>query len=793
MVARNHSNNLNESITMIAFFSDLNGNRFRSFRIFLIMKVKKILFLIVASGSFVFLSCGEKKDPADSPSDGGDDKNSSLTSTTPGDDDASTDSSDAPAPPVPEVSVDKMTISAGFAAFAPKNTEGYFSVRGAYDMYERLQKSELGKLFLKTLSEQGMDLAEVEQSEEFQMVKSVIGEELFAVFGDTSGDQLLNLNTLSKSINYYQMKMLVEMIAGEISGEEPEGELQAIFMSMFSEILKDPKGGIDLLEKFEMPPLLLGFKVSDQEMRDQLSEMIAGGIGEMLKTGDDAAFPEIDTEVSGVKLTGVKIDGARVAALADGEAREEMTEMLGDKKTVDRLLKGVATKNLFITTGVKDDYVLIYLGGSMEGFKLAATPADSLVANSEMEFLKRYADKDVRFLLFVEKDASVKVGASNEAFASMARGLKDGLAESDAFGDTRDLQTLLGDVAKLDKELFGMIKYGRTGVVGFLEDGFKIESHSGINVPSADLNVPHTFTALGEMDDVVLYANSVSNPVFNEKVFDMLDSLGEASYLMASQVAEMDIDDNDFREFQEGFGVFDSDLKKDLTDIWKAVSSDWADGTGNEGALVIDLKGTLPKIPGVPAPIIEKGLMPRIAYITPIKDREKLTGSWTRIEDALTNLLKAASKLGAPEIPMQEIDENNKDGITTFSTAIQFSTKDARPVVSLSDEHFYISSSQKLVVEIDAALKAGKGPARKGSYGVINFSAVQKLATHWVDLVKANADTIFEDSEFAKDDFMENVPMIESAIKAFGELDDLTWHVRSEGGEVRTSIHFDLN
>ena len=759
---------------------------------FLIMKLKKFFLPLVAGGSFVFLSCGEKKDSADSPTDGGnDEKNSTTASTTTA---APSDpADDTPAPPVPEVAIEKLAASAGFAALAPKNTEGFLSVRGAYEMYESLQKTELGKLILNTMSEQGMELGEAEQAEEFQMVKAVIGEELFAVFGDGSGDQLINLNDLGKSSNYHQMKMMVGLVSSELNGEDNGAGPEVAFMSMFSGMLQDSKGGIDLVEKSEMPPLLLGFKVSDQAMREQFSGIIAGGISEMLEAGDEAPIAELDTEASGVKLTGVKIDGARIAAMVDEDTREQMTQMFGAREDVDRFLKVIEKKNLFLATGVKDDYVLIYLGGNMDGFQLAASPADSLVAKDEMDFLKHYADKDVRFLLYGEKEAFSKLGEGNEAFASMARGIKDGLAESDAFGDTRDVQTLLGDVARLDKELFGMIKYGRIGLVGFIEDGFKIESHSGSNTPSLDLNTPHSFTALGEMDDVVLYTNSVSNAAFNGKVLDMLDSLGEASYLMAAQMAKMDVDDVDFRGFQEGFGMFDAEMKTDMTNIWKAISSDWADGTGSEASIVIDLKGTLPKIPEIPGPIIENGLIPRVAFVTPIEDREKLSSAWTSIEGSLTNLLKTAAKLGAPEIPMQEIDESEKGGIATFWTAVPTSTKDARPVVSLSEKNFYFSTSPKFVGEIEAAIAAGNGPERKGSYGVVNFTAVQKLATHWVDLMKANADVIFEGNDFAKDDFMENVPMVESVIKAFGELDDLTWHVRNEGGEVRTSIHFDLN
>ena len=180
------------------------------------MKLKNILLPIVAGGSLVFLSCGEKKDPADSPADGGNDENTSETATKTTTGDSSDSADDTPAPPVPEVAVDKLAASAGFAALAPKNTEGYLSIRGAYDMYERLQKTELGKLILSTMAEQGMDLSEAEQTEEFQMVKAVIGEELFAVFGDGSGDQLMNVNDLGKSSNYHQMKMMVGLISSEL-------------------------------------------------------------------------------------------------------------------------------------------------------------------------------------------------------------------------------------------------------------------------------------------------------------------------------------------------------------------------------------------------------------------------------------------------------------------------------------------------------------------------------------------------------------------------------------------------
>ena len=108
-----------------------------------------------------------------------------------------------------------------------------------------------------------------------------------------------------------------------------------------------------------------------------------------------------------------------------------------------------------------------------------------------------------------------------------------------------------------------------------------------------------------------------------------------------------------------------------------------------------------------------------------------------RINVIKGNILKNLKEVQGTEIPMQEFDDNTKEGVTYYSTAIQFSTKDARPVVGLSDKHFYFSTSQKFIAEIDKNLIAGgEVPVRKGSYTRINFSAAREMADYWVKLLK---------------------------------------------------------
>lgn len=737
------------------------------------MKIKSILLPILAGGSLVLPSWGDtaaqliQAETKEAPSAG------------------------AEAAAAPAFDVEAMAKKLGFAAHTPKNSEGYFSLIGGYDMYTRLLNTEVGKLLVEIAAGEGADLKELEEDEDVAIVKAILGEEVFAAFGDQAGAQGIHLNAFGKSSNFHQMKMMVKMAAMGITGEGDPDQMQGLAMGMFESILGDPKAGLPILEKAEMPPVTIGFKVSDPDMRDQLSETIIGGLLSLFDLDEDAPFDEIEVKKDGIDVAGITIVGKKLAALADEDARQEMTEVFGSRASVDRFLKAVEGKNLNIASGVKGDYIFIYLGGSLDGLQIVDKPSDSLLANGEMDFLKNYTDKDIRMLLFGEKEALGQMASNNEVIGSMASGLKEGLSEADAFGDTRDIQALLGHVAKVEGALFEMMDYDRLGAVGFLEEGFKIESHGGSNLPMLDTTKNHTFAGLGDLDDVLYFSNTRTNPEFTGKLHDMLDSLGEAAYLMASRVADMDIDDHGFRDFKEGFAMFDQMAAGDLKEIWQALSTDWAQGTGDEGALIIDTKGTLPRIPEVPGAIIENGRIPRIAYVTPVTDRAKMTQAWTRIEKSIANILKTIKEMEGPEIPMQEIDDNTKDGITYYSTAIQFSTKDARPVVGMTDNRFYFSTSQKFIAELNTKIDAGDAPARNGSYTRVNFKAASGLADYWVNLLDENADEIFE-NDFQKDDFKENLPLIKKFIEAFGELEEMTSHTRKEGDEARGSVHFKM-
>ena len=747
------------------------------------MKLKVIIPSALTCG-LLLTSCGPKKETA-----------SSGESTTPKelamtidkvDDVVTPDASTTLDNKVAEVPLEDLSKVTGFAQHVPADVEGYFSLLEGNDLIERVLGSEIAGLVIETAMGGGTraDLDQMLEGPEAQMVRAVIGEELFISVGDTAGDQAGALLDFSNRSSQGQAKFMVEMASMALTGQEPEMGDMGILLTMFG----DPKGIIDVIEKATMPPITIGFKVSDPEMRDNLANMISGQIA----MGMEAEMPfieELALEKEGVQLSGLTVSGKELALLAADE-KEGMSEFFGSEVEADRLIKAIASKNLHVATGVFGKYILVYAGGRMEDFKLAKDTESSFLAEKDAEFLKRYADKKIRMVSYVEKDSINAITSKSKILSASLLGLKDGLEESEAFGDTRDIQALLVHTSKTEDALMKMGTYEASGSVGFIEEGFKIESHGGSSLPHIDLESSHQFASLGDGSDVVLFANSASDPDFSGKLLDYINTLGESAYMLAKQVSQLTFDDNDFEEFKEGFGMFDQLAGKELANVWGALAEDFNAGTGTESALVIDLKGTFPKVPGVPSEVIEKGRIPRLALIMPVTDREKIGEAWESGNAAVTKLLANATEAGLFEVPMQEPIKSSEDGVATYFFSIPTITSDANPNVTVSDDFFIASTSPKFNGELTTAIKSGTKIDRKGSYMKVNFKTLQEFTSYWVNFVKGNPDALFEDNETQKEDFMANLPMIEKAIVAFGEIDSLTAHTRREGGETRRSVHF---
>lgn len=753
-----------------------------------IMKLKYLTLPLLLGGSLFTLSCGEKKsEKVAEAADTVEDKAEEVTSKIVG---AVTPAASVvleETEVIPDISLEEVAKVTGFAQHLPSDIEAYLSIMEAGDSYDQLFKTKIGALIKEAAADSGDDLDEMEQEPEIQMLRAAIGEELFLAFGKGTGNQVANMQKLNTGMSVGTGKMMIQMLA---SGIEADGGIPAMMnnpLGMFG----DPKDLIDLLEDASLPPLTIGLKVSDADMREQIAGMIAGQFASSLEFGVPG-LEELALEKEGVQLSGISISGAQLAEMME-EVGDQVAQMIGGDDEFLRLQKAIAVRNIHLATGVLGDHILMYLGDSLDGFKLAKEFGDSLIGHKDAEFLKLYAEKDVRMMGLIEEGAMNKISEGLEIIASIAKGAQEGLAESEVFGDTRDIQTLLGEVAKVEGELLGMASHSSQGWIGFIEEGFKVESHGGSSVPRTDLETSHTFTSLDAQDDIFLYTNSVGNSEFSAKLAEYLEIATETAYLAAKQFNGLDLDDPDFQEFKQQFDVFDQIGAKDLAEIWSVITGDFNDGTGSESALIIDLKGALPKIPKAPEVILEKGIAPRIALVMPVEDRAKLETSWTRVEAAITNVIKNGHETGMlpEEVIMPGILDSEKYGLNSYFIGVPIFTKDSNPNVSLNDDLFIVSSSPTLNGDIVASLKKPQIVARKGSYLRMDFVQLQEFLVEWLKLAEENQDELFK-SDFQKEDFMENLPLIRKTLAALEELDSYILHTRKIGGKVRSSYHFKM-
>jgi hypothetical protein len=246
----------------------------------------------------------------------------------------------------------------------------------------------------------------------------------------------------------------------------------------------------------------------------------------------------------------------------------------------------------------------------------------------------------------------------------------------------------------------------------------------------------------------------------------------------------MPLEDSEMQQFQGMAKMFDEKFRPDVVALWDAFSQDFGGSLGHESAVVIDVKGGAPAVPGVPQEVVDEAKVPRIAVISPVTDRAKLAGSWDKMNTTLTGTLAKVSELTGAEIPMQKPLSSERDGNVTWFFPMPFFTDDFLPSVTVSDQWFVASTSKMQALDLINQANAG-GESRSGAWFSFNFNTLRTYADETLELVDKHAEKITgspmspQDKKSAKD-----------VISLLNDMDVMTVHARQEGGVQRSSIHF---
>jgi hypothetical protein len=369
-----------------------------------------------------------------------------------------------------------------------------------------------------------------------------------------------------------------------------------------------------------------------------------------------------------------------------------------------------------------------------------------------------------------------------------ALGIRDGIAGGDALGDTRDIEALLQMVSDREKELMALGSANDFGMVAFTDEGLRVETVGGYDKAALDWSANTTLSHLGDSGDNVLFFNAVGDATYGDKASAYFEAIFETLYASTMKLSELEVEDGDLLQVKQFAQLFDTEFRGDMVSLYEALSVSLSDGLGDENAILIDLKGAVPAVPGMPQEIVDEAKAPRVTWIAPVTDRSKLADSWKQMDSSITSLLAKVSEMAGEDIPMQKPISSDKDGMTTWFFSFPFFQDDFLPSVTVSDDWFAASTSKLHAVDLIGKAAAG-GEAGNGLEFYVNFNALTDYADLLLSVADKNKDALFT-SKYDLQDFNRNKAEYKEIIEACREFDSLTWTARKENGQVRNSMHF---
>lgn len=710
------------------------------------------------------------------------------------------------APKTPALTPEERAAKLGFVKHLPQDTEVVLSFHNGTKTAERVMGSKLWTTLVAEFGggmipgpdaggademEEDFELPEGEQDAAAEAEPpapeaepmgpaKLFGTEFTVALGKSAGEQTGNLLTANRRMSYFQMRGIAKAFveaakSGDFSNlEETMGS--SLNEELFKDLLADPESGVALIEKMKMPPLYFAFRTSPEE-KDSAAQQLASLIENLGMLGETVEPVEI--EKAGAKFAGQKISGAKISKML-ADDRASLDEML-DAAQADKLLAAVAKKDLVVMSGTLGDYAVLFIGGAAEDMSFASDLGQSLVTGDSLAFCDAYAAKDLAAVIHGRKEMLDTLAATAGGLSDMAEGLRDGIAGSEGIGDTRDLEALLRMVGEREAAVRKLAGNEAAGVAAFFEDGLKIESFGGSDTGAIDWKTPNRMADLGNAEDVVLFANMSVDAAYDEKARAYLEALMETAYAAAIKVSEVPGEDENLKQFKEMARLFDTKFRPDLVTMWQTFSSDFGNSLGTESALVVDLKGSVPTVPGIPQPIVDEGKFPRISLLAPVTDRAKLAASWEKMNTTTTSILAKVSEMTGQELPMQKPISSEKNGFTTWFFSMPFFNDDFVPSVTVGDKWFAASTSKNQALDLIGKANTGAG-TRTGLYFSMNFKALQTFAGETLKMLEKHPDTV----PMPKEDLEKATKLI----AAMDDLDKLTVHSRREDGKLRSSIHF---
>ncbi len=534
-------------------------------------------------------------------------------------------------------------------------------------------------------------------------------DEAFLAFGKDSVKSLVLLRQLNDLYNEtaYRGMMSGGVLAGLGTSFDAKKLMEAA--------LRDPavlEALILLLERFEMPPVMIG--VASPE-----PEQVMKRFSELLHLSDwlgDAPQSRIVT-AQGEKITVNEIAMDQVLTV---ERRREWLEVLAKampgvtpemKDRIGRGLEVLARKKWVLALGLGTQRTYVAVGKSKDQIRLANSVEDSVLARPEMRTLDAHALKGLG-LIACWDGVFWDVLQSDHPFQPIVRGLLAGLQTEKTFSDmARSLEPQVIELAAAERAFYHS-EHTNGAAVAWWDGGLQMELAGGFSVAeSTALSKASQFSTVLDEPELVFGVSGQGASTGAGRAY--FETWMRAVHATAHELVKAGVGGEQSAAM---FNLADQAVLPGVIDVYEGTKTIWQKALSGDGAFILDVGGKMPLLPGLP-PGGEAMPLPRFASVHEIKNRALIGVSWQNMEATLQQLLKSVPTPQPIELP--NIVTKRSGDLTSYSYVLPFDSRELAPCASLNDQLFMLGTSrvqQSHLAEILKRPSAAAGMRMKLSF-----------------------------------------------------------------------------
>ncbi len=674
----------------------------------------------------------------------------------------------------------------GFAINVPADADLYISGHFMDEMTDALTKAFLVQKEL-TVDDDGTN----EESDDLPLTEDTLreiarytGDEFFLFVGPGTGDQLRLFGETYRTLS----ATFAGTLAGAVLDAISETDTPADFTRMAGNLPDDlANQWLDALEKnqrIQIPSVVFGWQ-PDASKLAECDEFIRNEF--LTAINNEEIGKPVEIESCGTTLRGFEVAGDFLFEEVIEDARAELAKQgIADtlppqisEQRIERFLSALEKLRITIAAGTADGRVITYIGNGQEGFKLAATPDQSLAAAASLRWTHQFAQNPLIAFTYLSEDmvdSALPWLDDSLYWNAIAGAIREPVTHQD---NLRKLFTGLADTSR-------DIARRDTSALSILcvrDRGWRIESRGGWPDPDLDYQTPHSLASATDANSPAIRANWVQNRERNNARWSQLEHFAAIAEAMLEEVranapetaamAPETITDRAITELRE--------LNRAYRDEFRA-------GIGDEVAFVLDLDGEVPPVPGIPEETVAKFRAPRFTYARNVLDRTQLSAAGTSGVNSWRSLTAWATELSGEELPLIQPQSVESAGLVTWFAPLPFIGGDFLPGVTLNDDIWMLGTSRSMARDFAQAAASPATGRQTGMRIEVDFQPFIAWGREMIAMNQDQADALAEDmpAELKSLTDRDEFEQLEQSLDAMRGISFRKW---MENGKPRSSFH----